>query len=547
MAVYNNLYPPVVETYMPAFLVDSENEEENICKLYFSISSYNTIDDIKNAQITVRDQDTNLSVLDNIKYPAEVMLTNILIDENIKTDYKYYVKILKTDISGGFEINKYYKVQIRFTNVEASDISLTTPQAIDGWLNTNLNNFSEWSSVCLVRGISQPQLTVQGFSDDETKKINWNIANTKINGKITFKDSSETEILKSYRVKIYNEATGQLLTDSDILYSNNFNSVNSFEYVLKYAFSAGTTYKMVIDYTTQNLYSSSKTFLFQVVQQSALTLDIILTGERDPENGRMVLRIKKNEKNSKYTGTMVIRRSSSETNFTIWEDMYFQSFEDVSLIDFTWSDYTIKSGVFYNYAVQGIENNGDRGIMTKFIDPAMVVFEHMFLVNKDRQLKIAFNPSVSSFKKVYNESKVETIGGQYPFIRRNANVNYAQFPISGVISIEMDEDNLFTSREELFGKSLDFYDQFNQDNEITRATDIVYEKAFRDKVLEFLYANDVKIFKSPTEGNFLVKLMDISISPFGPTGRRIWSFSATATEIDDFTIDKCKEYGIIPE
>lgn len=547
MAVYNNLYPPVVETYMPAFLVDSENEEENICKLYFSISSYNTIDDIKNAQITVRDQDTNLSVLDNIKYPAEVMLTNILIDENIKTDYKYYVKILKTDISGGFEINKYYKVQIRFTNVEASDISLTTPQAIDGWLNTNLNNFSEWSSVCLVRGISQPQLTVQGFSDDETKKINWNIANTKINGKIAFKDSSETEILKSYRVKIYNEATDQLLTDSDILYSNNFNSVNSFEYVLKYAFSAGTTYKMVIDYTTQNLYSSSKTFLFQVVQQSALTLDIILTGERDPENGRMVLRIKKNEKNSKYTGTMVIRRSSSETNFTIWEDMYFQSFEDVSLIDFTWSDYTIKSGVFYNYAVQGIENNGDRGIMTKFIDPAMVVFEHMYLVNKDRQLKIAFNPSVSSFKKVYNESKVETIGGQYPFIRRNANVNYAQFPISGVISIEMDEDNLFTSREELFGKSLDFYDQFNQDNEITRATDIVYEKAFRDKVLEFLYANDVKIFKSPTEGNFLVKLMDISISPFGPTGRRIWSFSATATEIDDFTIDKCKEYGIIPE
>lgn len=547
MAVYNNLYPPVVETYMPAFLVDSENEEENICKLYFSISSYNTIDDIKNAQITVRDQDTNLSVLDNIKYPTEVMLTNILIDENIKTDYKYYVKILKTDISGGFEINKYYKVQIRFTNVEASNVSLTTPQAIDGWLNTNLNNFSEWSSVCLVRGISQPQLTVQGFSDDETKKINWNIANTKINGKITFKDSSETEILKSYRIKIYNEATDQLLTDSDILYSNNFNSVNSFEYVLKYAFSAGTTYKMVIDYTTQNLYSSSKIFLFQVIQQSALTLDIILTGERDPENGRMILRIKKNEQNSKYTGTMVIRRSSSETNFTIWEDMCFKTFENVSLIDFTWTDYTIKSGVFYNYAVQGIENNGDRGIMTKFIDPAMVVFEHMYLVNKDRQLKIAFNPSVSSFKKIYNESKVETIGGQYPFIRRNANVNYAQFPISGVISIEMDEDNLFTSREELFGKSLDFYDQFNQDNEITRATDIVYEKAFRDKVLEFLYANDVKIFKSPTEGNFLVKLMDISISPFGPTGRRIWSFSATATEIDDFTIDKCKEYGIIPE
>ena len=39
-------------------------------------------------------------------------------------------------------------------------------------LNTNLNNFSEWSSICLIRGISQPQLTVQGFSENETKVIN---------------------------------------------------------------------------------------------------------------------------------------------------------------------------------------------------------------------------------------------------------------------------------------------------------------------------------------------------------------------------------------
>lgn len=92
---------------------------------------------------------------------------------------------------------------------------------------------------------------------------------------------------------------------------------------------------MVIEYTTQSLYSTSKIFLFSVVQQSALTLDIILTGEKDPENGRVILHIKKNEKNSKYTGTMVIRRSSSETNFTIWEDMCFKTFEDVSLIDFT--------------------------------------------------------------------------------------------------------------------------------------------------------------------------------------------------------------------
>ena len=136
--------------------------------------------------------------------------------------------------------------------------------------------------------------------------------------------------------------------------------------------------------------------------------------------------------------------------------------------------------------------------MTKFIDPTMVVFEHMYLVNKDRQLKIAFNPSVSSLKRVYNELKIETIGSQYPFIKRNANVNYLQFPISGIISVDMDEEKLFTTKEELFGKNLDFYEQYNIDNEITPATDIVYEKAFRDKVKEtiYTYANKTNFAES---------------------------------------------------
>ena len=73
----------------------------------------------------------------------------------------------------------------------------------------------------------------------------------------------------------------------------------------------------------------------------------------------------------------------------------------------------------------------------------------MYLVNKDRQLKIAFNPSVSSLKRVYSESKIETIGSQYPFIKRNANVNYLQFPISGVISVDMKKNYLPQKRNYL--------------------------------------------------------------------------------------------------
>ena len=38
MAATNALYPAVIETYMPAFLIDSGDTEKDICKVYFSIS-----------------------------------------------------------------------------------------------------------------------------------------------------------------------------------------------------------------------------------------------------------------------------------------------------------------------------------------------------------------------------------------------------------------------------------------------------------------------------------------------------------------------------
>ena len=43
MAVTINLYPPVVDTVMPAFLIGSAAAQENICRVYFSLSLYNKL------------------------------------------------------------------------------------------------------------------------------------------------------------------------------------------------------------------------------------------------------------------------------------------------------------------------------------------------------------------------------------------------------------------------------------------------------------------------------------------------------------------------
>ena len=69
----------------------------------------------------------------------------------------------------------------------------------------------------------------------------------------------------------------------------------------------------------------------------------------------------------------------------------------------------------------------------------------------------------------------------------------------------------------------------NYSTEIDR--EIAYEKAYRDAVLDFLYANDIKKFKSETEGEIYVRLSNISLTPNKTLGRRIYSFTAQATEM----------------
>ena len=132
MASSSNLYPPLVDTYAPSFLINSTNINKNICRIYFSLSLYNDITQIKNAQIIVRYQTNNLSALDSTKYPCEIKLANVEEDNTRTTSDKYYIEISPEDIEGhSFKINQYYKVQIRFTSVNASNVSLSTPQAID--------------------------------------------------------------------------------------------------------------------------------------------------------------------------------------------------------------------------------------------------------------------------------------------------------------------------------------------------------------------------------------------------------------------------------
>ena len=561
MAVNNNLFPPIVETYMPAFLIGSEDSQKNICRIYFSISAYNSLKDIQNVQVAVLNQNTNMSILNKKKYPCEVMLTNLKIDTERTSDDKYYIELLSDDIQDGFQINQYYKVQLRFTlagtenppegigmppqDWNADDEIYNDAQKIDSWLVMNLSNFSEWSTVCLIRGISSPSLVLNSF-DSLSNLTFLSVDNISIVGKLIFQNAAETDYLKNYQIKVY-DINSTLLYDTGLIYPNTYNNLNEINYTFEYAFNEGEQYYFTITYTTMNMYEESVSYNFMLIQDNIDKLKATLTAELDNENGAIILHLKGLEDSGIFTGNITIRRASSENNFTIWEDVHTTFINDNKFLDYTWTDYTIKSGIYYKYIAQKRNTLGNRGLAIHAKkEPFMILFDSMYLTGEEGQLKIRFDPTINSFKHTVSESKTETIGSKYPYVKRNGYLNYKQFPIAGTISWLMDKEELFTSKEEVFKDSLSKYEEFNQKNKIGIFNDWTYEREFREKVMDFLYADKVRLFRSATEGNILVKLMDINFTPNATLGRRIYSFTANAYEIDDCTVKNFDKYNISP-
>jgi hypothetical protein len=284
---------------------------------------YNDLEEIQNAQITVRNQNTNKNVLHSIKYPSGIMLKQIQIDEERETNDKYYIEIKPEDLNGNnFDIDTYYKVQIRFTSVNATDpgINLSDEdavQSINEWLSINLDNFSEWSTVCLIRGISEPTVEMKDYDEGGIIDIYDSIINTQVIGKISFANPNETETLKFYRIKVYN-SEDTLLLDSGDIYSNDFTDINNFNYTIKYWFKAEHTYRFTFTYVTSNLFTDTKTYYISVLPAIQTDLGLRVKPYMDEENGRIGMRITRSKTlTNPYTGKIVIRRASSKDNYNI--------------------------------------------------------------------------------------------------------------------------------------------------------------------------------------------------------------------------------------
>lgn len=531
--IENNLYPPILATWMPAFV------RTTTCKVYFSLSIYNNINDIANAQVTLVKQANNRSILNETLYPTGIKICDIYEDYDRQTNDRYYIEIDPEDLKKEkFGFKQFYKIQIRFTSIYAGE--LPPNEQIAPWLNENQKYFSEWSTVCLIKPIERPEIYLRGFTDNsDSIVLDQEIVD--LAGYLYYPENGEfeTETLKYYNVTLYNTETGEKVYSSEDIYTNTYNP-NEINYTLKVHLKNNTSYQLIFEYTTFNEYKNSVKYDFSISQSLIPALSATIKSTLDTENGRVKININGSWPSA---GDLIIRRASSEDNYLIWEDVHQISLGSIPSLDYTWYDYTIESGVFYEYGAQKRDSQGKRGELI-ITEPIMINLDDMFLTRANMQFRIKFDPSISNFKYTYSETKIDTLGSQYPYFYRNGNIKYKQFSISGLITSLCDDEGIFLNKTNIYKWSKDKYDSYNKEENISEYRDYIYERKFREKILDFLYADDVKLFRSPTEGNILVRLMDISLTPNQTLGRMLYSFTANAYEIDKCSLENYQKYGI---
>ena len=234
------------------------------------------------------------------------------------------------------------------------------------------------------------------------------------------------------------------------------------------------------------------------------------------------------------SGRFILSRASSEDNFLTWHKITEFTISNADSGLHLWKDYTIKQGVDYSYAIQMINK---KGICTTHMKHDGYVvkadFEDMFLFDGKRQLRIRFNPKIGTFKNIRQESKIETLGSKYPHFFRNGNLSYKELSISGLISVLSDENELFMSQ-----------DSYQPTTQLTREN-VAMERDFKLEVLSWLQNGEFKLFRSPSEGNYIVRLLNISLSPNDTLGRMLHTFTCSAYESMEYSFENLKAQGYL--
>ena len=337
-----------------------------------------------------------------------------------------------------------------------------------------------------------------------------------------------------------------------------------FEFIPKVNISRD--YWIEFSYKTQSEYSYSEVFKitgFQTLSffNSATTdLNVVSNSVGGCAEIKIAL-----DPNVSSSPPCYIYRENRSTAPQYWE--VIQKIDSLTAVPQTFYDFTVEQGMEYKYVIkEGMayaHNSNLEGTVS-------VDFENIFLSDGEKCLSIGLNPSISSFKETVLQSKVETLGSPYPFVFRNGTVSYKEFPISGLISYHMDNNEMFMTNEELGLENDDVRGRTDSAATIpmpqpqppsqpdpkslqiprSRTTSLLgynytAERLFKLEVLKWLNNGRPKLFRSPTEGNYIVNLMNVNLTPYNGVNGLVHSFSCNACEIAELNYDNLVKHDLV--
>lgn len=508
------LYPPLIEGTIPAFCAQ-ETDSDVTLSVPFSLNRAVAKSEINGFALKIKTVQNSVLLGYPIFQtdPGKWDLDNNL---SVTFDMSSVAKYLK--------VGQFYKIQLAYLSYNSS-------------LKTYEPGY--YSTVGVVKYTSRPSISIEG--------LNENINNHKYCyvGKYIQDENigDSTEKLYSSRFRLYNNS-GKVLIDSGEIIHNILNDTSAYEAIESYEIprdlDANVSYYLTFQIKTSNNLVL-ETRKYRIMQQESVQpelkatlkatncfeegyIDLNLIGDLDIDGNETLA-----------VGSFIVSRAASNENY-VWNRIMSFSLQSQTPTRFLWRDYTIEQGVSYKYSIQ---QYNDYGLYSERIISNTVVadYEDMFLYDGSVQLKVRFNPQVNTFKTDILETKTDTIGSKYPFVFRNGTVCYKEFPISGLISYQMDDNYQFISDDDSIGLK-------ERTSNLT-TNNISAERLFKIKVLNWLNNGKPKLFKSPTEGNYIVRLLNSSLSPTNPLGRMLHTFTSTAYEIADFTYSNMQDLGFI--
>ena len=506
------LYPPIIAGTTPPFYATGSGTY--ILRVPFTMNKMVSIAEIGGVKMRIRAADTDLEIgrLDAYSYALSS-------EETSWADFNL------ASVVASIHTGKYYKIQLAY--IDSADAA----------------SIGYYSTISITKCTAQPTVSIMGLDAYSS-----NIDTTSYTG-LYSNVNDPSEKCYQYKFTLYDSDDNELDTSGWCLHNSNTDDLSTESndyYMLNYTCEPSEKYRLQYSViTNNNLQVDGPRYLMVGSTSVAPELKADLVASIDYDNGCVHLSLdpwvqtKQQQAVTTYTGQFVVSRSSSKEDFKQWTKVVTFQLNGTLPQGTVFSDFTIEQGHTYRYALQQFNDNKIYSSRV-YANDVYAAFEDMFLYDGERQLRIQYNPKVSSFKTVLQDSKKNTLGSKYPFFFRNGNVAYKEFPISGLISYMVDKNEYFLSRTDDLGMDVDWQDTTDIIDE-----NIAFERKFKLEVMDWLNDGKVKLFRSPGEGNYLVRLINVSLTPNDSLSRMIHTFQCTADEIDSFTPRKLVDYGFL--